>query len=124
MKTIVLYFCHLLWTEIDTKMKVVQYYHVGGSVRDILSGEIPHDLDIAVEASSFQEMIRDLEAKNLKIYNLKEEFFIVRASCQDAKFLECKYFEIIKKTSCDFVLCRQDGFYRDGRRPDQVTVGL
>ena len=99
------------------------YYHVGGSVRDLLLNQKPKDFDVAVVADSFESMVADLKSKKCTIYQTKPEYFTVRANCQDATFLICKAFPKIEVKSCDFVLCRKDGTYRDGRHPHDVSPG-
>jgi tRNA nucleotidyltransferase/poly(A) polymerase len=80
-------------------------YIVGGSVRDIIFGNLkPHDVDIATNASI------DVLNKLFKIYDIgrSKEFGIVTA----------------KESGFDFEIAqfRKDGTYSDGRRPDSVSV--
>lgn len=86
------------------------YYLVGGAVRDELLGLPSKDADFAVEAESYEAMIEDLLARGVHIWNARPEFVSVRA--KDPTF-----------GPSDFTLCRRDGFYSDGRRPDSVHVG-
>jgi tRNA nucleotidyltransferase/poly(A) polymerase len=80
-------------------------YIVGGSVRDIILGNLkPHDVDIATNAS--------IDALNrlFKTYDIgkSREFGIV--TVREGSF----QFEIAQ--------FRNDGKYTDGRRPESVTV--
>lgn len=88
----------------------IKIFEVGGHVRDSLLGIESKDIDCAVEASSFEEMHRFVEANTQKIFLVKEEFLTIRAMGNDG---------LVK----DFVLCRKDGVYSDGRRPDSVEPG-
>lgn len=86
----------------------IQFYKVGGAVRDQFLGVKSKDLDYAVEAPSFEAM-RDFIADNGKIFLEKPEFFTIRAK--------------VRGEDADFVLCRKEHGYSDGRRPDAVTIG-
>ena len=95
----------------------IKIYEVGGSVRDRLLGKIPLDLDYAVEASSYQEMVNFLEKEGFTIYVKKPEFGFVKGKFphSDAK----SYFSQFTGAG-DFTLCRKDGFYADNRRPESI----
>jgi tRNA nucleotidyltransferase/poly(A) polymerase len=86
----------------------VQIYKVGGAVRDEFLGVKSKDIDFAVEAPSYEAM-RDYIAVNGKIFLEKPEYFTIRAK--------------LNGTDADFVLCRKEHGYSDGRRPDLVTQG-
>lgn len=86
----------------------VQIYKVGGAVRDEFLGVKSKDIDFAVEAPSYQAM-RDYIAVNGKIFLEKPEYFTIRAK--------------LDGLDADFVLCRKEHGYSDGRRPDLVTAG-
>lgn len=88
---------------------MVAIYRVGGSVRDELLGIKNKDLDYAVEASSYEEMIQWIKERG-KIFLEKPEFLTVRAHLHNGE-------------PADYVLCRKDGQYSDGRRPDVVEPG-
>lgn len=88
----------------------VKLYEVGGHVRDSLRGVRSNDIDLAVEAGSYEEMRAFVVANTKKIFLEKPEFLTIRAQDNDGK-------------SKDFVLCRKDGVYSDGRRPDSVEPG-
>lgn len=86
----------------------VQIYKVGGAVRDEFLGVKSKDIDFAVEAPSYEAM-RDYIAERGKIFLEKPEFFTIRAK--------------LDGLDADFVLCRKEHGYSDGRRPDLVTAG-
>lgn len=87
---------------------MIQFYKVGGAVRDQFLGIKSKDVDFAVEAPSFDAM-RDHIAEHGKIFLEKPEFFTIRAK--------------VNGEDADFVLCRKEHGYTDGRRPDLVTAG-
>jgi tRNA nucleotidyltransferase (CCA-adding enzyme) len=86
----------------------VKLYKVGGYVRDLFLGVKSKDLDYAVECPSYQHMKDYISAKGT-IFIEKPEYGTIRAN--------------INKEVADFVLCRKDGSYSDGRRPDSVQFG-
>jgi len=87
----------------------MKIYKVGGAVRDSFLGRKSNDIDYAVEADSYQEMMTWI-AENGTIWQERPEFFTIRA-------------KVPTLGNADFVLCRKDGFYSDNRRPDSVEVG-
>jgi tRNA nucleotidyltransferase (CCA-adding enzyme) len=90
-------------------MSMVNVYQVGGSVRDEILGLHSKDIDYAVEASSYEEM-RDWVYQNTdKVFLETPQFFTIRA--------------LRNGEAVDFVLCRKEGTYSDGRHPDKVEVG-
>lgn len=95
----------------------MKVYEVGGCVRDSLLGVPTKDVDFAVEASSFEEMEREIRAEGFSVYMTKPEFLTVRAGVPTGHPLRarCK--------DADFVLCRAEGDYRDGRHPSSVRPG-
>lgn len=86
-----------------------KHYLVGGAVRDQLLGLKCKDWDYAVEAASYEIMVEDIRARGGEIFLEKPEFFTVRAKL-DGK-------------SADFVLCRKESGFTDGRHPDKVEIG-
>jgi len=94
---------------------MVNFYVVGGYVRDLLLGRQSKDIDFAVEASSYEEMNEAIRARGGRIYLEREEFLTTRARM----FWGVEGREV----DADFVLCRKDGYYSDGRRPDKVELG-
>lgn len=87
----------------------VSLYKVGGCVRDELLGVKSKDIDYAVEAESFEAMEKYIVDNGGKIFLSKPEFFTIRAK--------------LRGVDADFVLCRKESGYTDGRRPDKVEVG-
>lgn len=87
---------------------MIQLYKVGGAVRDQFLGIESKDIDFAVEAPSFEVMREHIAAQG-KIFLEKPEFFTIRAK--------------LDGIDADFVLCRKEYGYSDGRRPDSVAVG-
>lgn len=87
----------------------VKFYKVGGWVRDKLLGVKSKDLDFSVEAPSFEAMKAEIIARDGVIFLEKPEYATIRAR--------------IGREACDYVLCRRDGYYSDGRRPDEVMAG-
>jgi tRNA nucleotidyltransferase (CCA-adding enzyme) len=85
------------------------FYQVGGSLRDEALGLPSKDIDYAVEASSFEEMKEAVLSAGGEIFLEKPEYLTLRARVGDI--------------AADYVLCRKDGAYYDGRRPDSVTPG-
>lgn len=88
---------------------MAKYYLVGGAVRDSFLGKNSKDRDYAVEAESFDAMRQDILRKGGKIFLEKPEFQTIRAR--------------FGRDTSDYVLCRKDGAYSDGRHPDEVSVG-
>lgn len=84
-------------------------YQVGGSVRDEILGVKSKDIDYAVESESYISMKDYIINSGGKIYLESPEFFTIRGR--------------IGEIDADYVLCRKDGAYSDGRRPDSVEVG-
>lgn len=91
-------------------MSKVKFYQVGGSVRDELLGLVAKDLDYAVEADSFDAMRAAILDRGGEIFLETPKFLTIRAKVDGFG-------------ACDFVLCRKDGTYSDGRHPEMVTVG-
>lgn len=88
----------------------MRIFQVGGSVRDEILGGQSKDIDYAVEAPSFDHMRRMIENRNGEIFLESPEYFTIRA-------------RVPNMGVCDFVLCRKDGAYSDGRHPDNVEIG-
>jgi len=87
----------------------IKFFEVGGSVRDRLLGLDPKDFDYSVEAPSFQAMHDYIEETHDKIFLSKPEFLTIRA--------------LRGKEVFDYVMCRKEGAYSDGRHPDSVEPG-
>jgi tRNA nucleotidyltransferase (CCA-adding enzyme) len=89
---------------------MAKFYIVGGCVRDMLLGVKSKDIDYAVEAESFDAMRQAIIDRGGKIFLESPEFFTIRA-------------QVPEHGGCDFVLCRKDGVYKNGRHPEDVTIG-
>jgi len=85
-------------------------YEVGGCVRDKFLGLDSKDIDYAVEAPSFAAMEEWVLSEGSKIFLNKPEYNTIRAKHPTLG-------------DVDFVLCRKDGTYSDGRRPDTIEPG-
>lgn len=98
-------------------------YLVGGAVREIVRGfpEKVKDWDFAVSALSFDHMRDYLIEKGFEIFLETPQYFTIRARAPKDKF-EFAGLDMSHKTF-DFTLCRTEGEYTDGRRPDNVTRG-
>lgn len=89
---------------------MAKFYKVGGCVRDVLLGRQPKDIDYSVEANSFNDMRNAIIERGGTIFLENPQFFTIRA-------------KVPNMGACDFVLCRKDGVYIDGRHPDSVSIG-
>jgi tRNA nucleotidyltransferase/poly(A) polymerase len=101
----------------------VKTYLVGGAVREIVRGfpEKVKDWDFAVVAESYLHMKKWLEEQGFVIFVETPQYFTIRArSPRDAYTFAG--IDMTGKTF-DFTLCRKEGDYSDGRRPDKVEVG-
>lgn len=87
----------------------MKFYKVGGFVRDEILGLKSKDLDFAVECSSFEQM-ENYIASIGEIFLSTPEYLTVRAKVPELGI-------------ADYVMCRKDGSYSDGRRPDKVEPG-
>lgn len=95
----------------------ISVYLVGGAIRDELLGVEPKDIDFSVEAASYDQMYLFISNHGGEIFQETPEFFTIRAGFKNGNPLG------IGRTNADFVLCRKDGSYRDGRHPISVQVG-
>jgi tRNA nucleotidyltransferase (CCA-adding enzyme) len=98
-------------------------YLVGGAVREIVRGfpDKVKDWDFAVEAESFLHMKKWLEDSGFHIFLETPQYFTIRARAPREGFTFAGM-DMAGRTF-DFALCRTDGEYSDGRRPDDVAVG-
>lgn len=87
----------------------IQTYKVGGCVRDAFLGVKSKDIDYAVEAPSYAAMKDYILQSGGTIFLEKPEYLTIRAK--------------LRGEDADFVMCRKDGEYTDGRRPDEVIAG-
>jgi tRNA nucleotidyltransferase/poly(A) polymerase len=83
-------------------------------------GRYSNDFDFSVEAESYEEMFQWLDSNNFQIFKEDPDHFTIRA--RRAEPWEFGGFHLTGHTF-DFVLCRKDGSYSDGRHPDSVEVG-
>jgi tRNA nucleotidyltransferase/poly(A) polymerase len=98
----------------------VRAYLVGGAVRDRVMGRESHDWDFAVEARSYEHMDRWLQDLGFRVFVRTPQTLTIRARCEETVSFAGIQME---RQTYDFVLCRKDGKYSDGRRPDSVTAG-
>lgn len=89
----------------------MKVYEVGGCVRDAIIGRESKDIDFSVEVESFDAMRDEIVARGMTIFVENPEFVTIRARDNETR------------ETYDFVMCRKDGAYSDGRRPDEVTPG-
>ena len=110
----------------------MKIYKVGGCNRDALMGRECNDIDYSVEAESYEAMKSAISETHQIVYE-KETYFTIKAKLKK-KVCESHAIKINnngkknddnnnKNKVCDFVLCRKDGSYRDGRHPDCVELG-
>jgi tRNA nucleotidyltransferase (CCA-adding enzyme) len=85
-------------------------YLVGGYVRDKILGVKSKDMDYSVVAPSFDAMRDEILRRGGDIFLEKPEYLTIRA-------------RVPELGAADFVLCRKDGAYYDGRRPENVELG-
>lgn len=95
----------------------MKIFRVGGAVRDEVIGRKPKDIDFACEAKSFDDMRAHLLSEGFRIFVENEEFLTIRAKVPAGS-------ELLKLVNdADFVLCRKETTYGDGRHPDEVSPG-
>lgn len=87
----------------------IRTYQIGGCVRDEIIGVPCKDIDYSVEAPSFEAMREFIIENGGEIFLESPEFVTIRAR--------------FGRETADYVLCRKDGTYSDGRRPDFVEMG-
>lgn len=121
----------------------MEFFMVGGCVRDEIMGVKSNDIDFTIVLSEdeldnpaltvnprtpFQIMKQNLEDMGFEIFVSTPEFLTIRArvpkpihgiiNTQSGVFA-AKF----PNQTFDFVLARKEGAYTDGRRPDSVEVG-
>ena len=77
---------------------------VGGTVRDIITGDIPHDIDIATNVST-EKLEKHFQTHDI---GASRDFGIVTIKHKGFDFEVAQY--------------REDGEYGDGRRPDAINI--
>jgi len=90
-------------------MSGIKVYEVGGSIRDSLMGLPCKDRDFCVIAKSYEDMKNYLLSRGAVIYLERPQFFAIR----------CK---LPGLGDSDFTLARKEGFYSDGRHPNEVVI--
>jgi len=101
-------------------MTNVHLYLVGGAVRDHIMGRLSHDFDFSVEAESYEAMKDWLLKNDFEIFLETPQYLTIRAR----RKLPWSFADFnLSGQTFDFVLCRKDGAYSDGRRPDSVEMG-
>ncbi len=97
----------------------MKIYEVGGAVRDELMGHqtASADVDFAVEIPTFKELETALKDMGFTLLRVKPEFLTIRAMAPKGSRLGAK------NRIADFVMCRKEGSYSDGRHPDEVEPG-
>jgi tRNA nucleotidyltransferase/poly(A) polymerase len=98
-------------------MTTVEFFEVGGCVRDDLLGIRSKDIDFVAVASSFEAMRAELLRRGFKIHLERPEFVTIRAGIPAGDPLR------ERASDADFVLARRDGPTADGRRPQFVRPG-
>lgn len=95
----------------------MEFFEVGGCVRDSLMGVDSKDVDFVVVAPSFEEMRERIVGEGFKIFLDTPEFFTIRAGVPEGHALRAR------TRDADFVWARKDSATSDGRRPDFVLPG-
>lgn len=96
-------------------MTEIQFFEVGGCVRDEIMGRTPKDIDFSVIAPTFDFMRGAIMDTGMKIVQEKPEFGTIRAVAK-RPFMG-------HSGGLDFVWARIDGPSSDGRRPDWTRPG-
>lgn len=86
------------------------FYLVGGAVRDKFLDKKSKDMDYAVEADSYAAMRQAILDRGGEIFLEQEQFLTIRA-------------KVPNLGAADFVLCRKESHYTDGRHPEKVSIG-
>lgn len=89
----------------------IKLFEVGGCVRDEILGVPSKDIDFAAEAPSFAAMKEEMAIQGFRIFQESPQFFTIRAKFPD------------KPLVADFVLCRKEEGFSNGRHPDKVEAG-
>lgn len=93
----------------------MEFYEVGGCVRDEIMGVKSKDIDFSVVAPSYEAMREAIAATGMKIVVESPEFFTIRAVAKEPFRGHLG--------GLDFVWARKEGPYSDGRHPDFVEPG-
>ncbi len=90
-------------------MNDVKIYEIGGKIRDEILGVKNKDVDFCVEAKSYQHMKDYILSVGGTIFLESPEFVTIRSR--------------IGRDTADYVLCRKESSYTDGRHPDKIEAG-
>lgn len=119
----------------------MEFFEVGGCVRDEIMGVKSSDIDFTVvldpdevtprigkggkriERTPFEVMNDELVRKGFKIFLRTPEFLTIRAQFPKFTGHPGLVGAERKNLTADFVLARKESDYTDGRRPDKVEVG-
>jgi tRNA nucleotidyltransferase/poly(A) polymerase len=120
----------------------MEFYMVGGAVRDELLGVKSKDIDFTVVIDKadqhpgdpnfsfhphdpFKVMVRELKHMGFTIFLETPEFLTVRAQFPQTQsaIVGGTPSPLTKGLTADFVLARKESDYTDGRRPDKVEPG-
>ena len=96
-------------------MTDIQFFMVGGAVRDEIMGQPSKDIDFSVIAPSFDDVLEAVHNAGMKVVQVKPEFGTIRAVARKP-FMG-------HTGGLDFVWARIDGPSSDGRRPDWTKPG-
>ena len=102
-------------------------FEVGGCVRDSFLGLHSKDIDLAVEVESFTGLHAWLQEQRFDVFDVQPDYLTIRARFpkqpDPALANLLPRLADMRTMTVDFVMCRADGDYTDGRRPDTVTAG-
>lgn len=99
----------------------LKIYLVGGAVREIVRGnpDKVKDWDFAIEAKDYDTMAAWIKYQGFEIFVETPQYMTIRARASKPFFFAGMD---MSGRTFDFALCRTDGEYSDGRRPDTVEV--
>lgn len=118
----------------------MEFYEVGGCVRDEIMGVKSKDIDFTVvldedevtprrtkigkllDRTPFEVMEDELNRRGFEIFVRSPQYLTIRARFPrmwDPRLMRREY----RGMTADFVLARKEGDYTDGRRPDVVEPG-
>jgi tRNA nucleotidyltransferase/poly(A) polymerase len=120
----------------------MEFYEVGGCVRDEILGQPSKDIDYTVVLNEgdfierrtkagklfmdhpFDIMVEELKKRGFRIFKEDKKFLTARAQFPTYNYSHPAVIKHgTKGLTADFVLARKEGEYTDGRRPDVVEPG-